>query len=165
MPSPTTWRRSSLPSWHTMATTSGTETSMVPSRLWCSVACHGAVWCRVVWHGDRVASPYSTPPRLYHGDLQIYYVHYAYASIYAFHGHVHRRKRGSPWLVLGSRQHMSRGTITAMQIPARSIHHRSSSAARLTNAARYFSLGYNEIAGPADGTRVINYFAAVNRPQ
>lgn len=55
--------------------------------------------------------------RRYHGDLQIYYVHYAYASIYAFRGRVHRRKRASRWLPLGSRQHMSRGTITAMQIP------------------------------------------------
>lgn len=54
-------------------------------------------------HGGRARSPEARPGvgrpvvtgtarRWYHGDLQIYYVRYARASIYAFRALVHRRK-------------------------------------------------------------------------
>ncbi|KOC65576.1 hypothetical protein WH47_00546 [Habropoda laboriosa] len=87
-----------------VATTGGTEMAVLPPEgMARRTVAHGVAWRGVARHtGDRVASPYGTPPPQYHGDLQIYYVHYAYASIYAFRGHVHWRKRGSPWLVLAT---------------------------------------------------------------
>ena len=57
----------------------------------------------------------STARHWYHGDLQIYYVYYARASIYAFRG----PRACPPAQNDGSRavnQHMSRGMIAAMQI-------------------------------------------------